>query len=80
MAMQWDLRAFLDGIGNLDKAEQELCFNLLDKQGFSAANKREAFFALNGADLEHAGISLLSTRKVLLLAIAGELEAFGRCN
>ncbi|PNH06985.1 hypothetical protein TSOC_006589 [Tetrabaena socialis] len=71
MATNWDLRAFLDGQKDLNEAEKKLCYQLLDEQGFSAADKKNAFFNLNNADLKDAGIKQISTRKVLLLAIEG---------
>lgn len=72
MSTDWGLRAFIFGLEDLEDDEKELCFNILDRKGFSAAKKRRAFFALNDADLQTAGISELSTRKALRLAIEGE--------
>ncbi|PNH06201.1 hypothetical protein TSOC_007470 [Tetrabaena socialis] len=69
MATNWDLRAFLDRQKDLNEDEKKLCYQLLDEQGFSAADKENAFFNLNNADLKDAGVMQLSTRKVLLLAI-----------
>ncbi|GIL75073.1 hypothetical protein Vretifemale_4905 [Volvox reticuliferus] len=65
----WDLRAFIFGCDDLDDDEKKLCYDALNREGFSAANKRRAFLALNEADLRNLGVPRLSTRKVLLLAI-----------
>lgn len=68
----WDLRAFIFGCQDLDDEEKHICYNALNKEGFSAANKRRAFFALDDNDLRSAGVTCLGTRKVLLLAISGK--------
>ncbi|KAG2483684.1 hypothetical protein HYH03_017487 [Edaphochlamys debaryana] len=65
---KWDLRAFIYGCDDLDDEEKKLCYDALDREAFSAANKREAFFALDDADIISLGLPLLSTRKALLLA------------
>ena len=67
----WDLGAFISRCDDLDDEERKLCYDALSREGFSAANKRRAFFALNEADLKNLGVTRLSTRKVLILAIAG---------
>ncbi|KAG2425271.1 hypothetical protein HXX76_013853 [Chlamydomonas incerta] len=69
MATEWDLRAFIFGLDDLDDAEKEQCFSILD--GHGAPKKRKAFLALDLSELQTAGISQLSTRKVLRLAMAG---------
>ncbi len=71
MTENWDLRAFIFGCDDLDDEEKKLCFDALNREGFSAANKRSAFFALDDADLRSVGVTRLGTRKVLLLAITG---------
>ncbi|KXZ55243.1 hypothetical protein GPECTOR_3g383 [Gonium pectorale] len=68
-AENWDLRAFIFGCDDLDDEEKKLCYDALNREGFSAANKRRAFCALDEADLRSLGVTGLSTRKVLLLAI-----------
>ncbi|KAG2444681.1 hypothetical protein HXX76_001425 [Chlamydomonas incerta] len=70
----WDLRSFIFQVDNLDEDEKELCFKHLDGQGFSSPNKCQVFFTITDEDLKSLGISLMSTRKVLLRAITGEAQ------
>lgn len=80
MATGWNLYAFIFGLEYLEDDEKEQCFSILDGQGFSAPSKRRAFLALDDADLEKLGISQMSTRKALLLELAGEPSATGDSN
>ncbi|PNW70438.1 hypothetical protein CHLRE_17g719834v5 [Chlamydomonas reinhardtii] len=69
MATDWGLRDFIYGLDDLDDVEKEQCFTALNRHGFSAPSKRRAFLALDDAELQTAGISQMSTRKVLRLAM-----------